>query len=650
METKNEAKTSVAQTLSEAVTVLEAAAAGDQNLSAEGRQTLAKVGKSLGAESLPFEIDGARVDLLAPPADLSPAVRATLGKLADGFKAMTAASNVEPVVFGDIPVQNSEIHQLLQNEYDSHSFARLFEFARENKVFAVRINEANGLVRTAEAEENWEMSGRQWVTDTVRCGDIERDVNPLAWRKAMLTLCKFYIQPEELDAIKKSVANPEYYRSGGLLDGVAHIFIPETLKRDLSWFNNKRLESHALALFGICETVIAGDGKTKYGFSKEELRENKNLIATTVANLAAYLKAINTNNGAIDFSAPSAGPWEEIPFPEGLTWDTEAARAAFAALKTMLALENELRNELAELVYKEQNWLRNKNGELDQVIAAAQKKVEERLLGENGPQENPNRPFDCSLAFISTSTIELDTNTVEDVKRHYSLLAAIEEKLVRQFGIIRYAPFALEVQRHDKSTTTEQVFDSYLADNYWLVPALRAHLSGQKSNLKDYGSSDCSTSEEYFERVKQARPETEAQWCFVSVIAEGYARQVAKLLNLQNGDFEAEPEAEAEIEQLITHGQSKAAEFLNRSFARITPAQSTGSSDYCKANGKPCPPFAIPEAYEMVSSIPDNRTETKTTGRQAALPGANTPLAWGQASLYNASKIFLANLQLLEKR
>jgi hypothetical protein len=35
---------------------------------------------------------------------------------------------------------------------------------------------------------------------------------------------------------------------------------------------------------------------------------------------------------------------------------------------------------------------------------------------------------------------------------------------------------------------------------------------------------------------------------------------------------------------------------------------------------------------------------------QNAVAGANTPLAWGQASLYSASTIFLKNLRDLEQQ
>ena len=96
----------------------------------------------------------------------------------------------------------------------------------------------------------------------------------------------------------------------------------------------------------------------------------------------------------------------------------------------------------------------------------------------------------------------------------------LEENLVRSHGIIRYAPFNLAMD----DGREEPVFDSYLADNYWLTAELRTAISAtgsQTQTAKQYGSSDCSTHEDYLARVKLARPGTEAQWCFVLCYSGG---------------------------------------------------------------------------------------------------------------------------------
>ncbi len=617
--------------LCQALTVLSAVADGIRNLLSDDQKWLDELGKSLSTNSLPVTTKNGDFDLLsASDMQRRPDQRNSyLAKLIASVRAMVAASETQYAVFDHnglpIAVHNEAVAALMRPDYCSESFAALLDFCRSKDVFALKINQENGLVKTAEVEENWDMSGRQWVTDTVRCGDIERHIDEPAWRKAMLALCRFYNQSEEIAAMEKSIADPEYYRGGGLLDGVAHIFIPESLKRDGSWFNNKRLESHGLALQAICDTV-RGD----FAFTANEMTENLPLIGTTIANLASYLKAINTNkSGNFDFGAPSAGPWEEIPFPEGLTWDTEAIRSAFASV---LALVQDQRHSLlTEFMISAENgrwqWIGDQKI-LSDLIAAAQAKIVERLFSGPQPVENPQRPLDCSLAFISTSSIKFEEDPLSNCRLHFRLLAAVEENLVRDHGIIRYAPFDLAMPDGRR----EQVFDSYLADSYWLLPEIRARFSagahGSEPVFKDYGSSDCSTAEEYLARVRQARPDLEAEWCFVSVIADGYGRQVADLLKLKEQG--AELARAAELNELIDHGMKKATLFINRSFARIT------GNGQVKANGMPCPAFAIPEAYEMVQS---------GQGQTGALAGVNTPLAWGQASLASACRFLESNLK-----
>lgn len=654
----------------EALSQLDEVASGRKPVSENDQNWLTYLGKSLTRETLPIAIDGHTVDLLkaesllnwqeAASAENNQALLKVLQKFKTSLRAMLCASSHEPAYIDEdshkLPVHNLAVASYLKTRYSVESFSALFDFCQDRQVFALSVNEQNGLVRTAEAEENWDMSGRQWVTDTVRCGDMERALKPLAWRQAMLTLCRFYGQSEEVEAIKKSIANPEFYRSGGLLDGVAHIFLPDTLKRDATWFNNKRLESHGLALKAICDTVIAAANGEDCGFSEKEIADHTDLIANTIVMVASYLKAINTNEtGEFDFNAPSAGPWEEIPFPLGLTWDTEAIRSGFESLQTLLSLTSAKADAILSSISQNKygQWLysQNQKNTLAELIKAARSKILDRLFSSPLPIENPHRPSDCSLAFIATSTIKMHDHPIEDVRLQYRLLSAIEELLVRDHGIVRYAPFNLPLA----SGHSELVFDSYLADNYWLLPELRAAISGHSSHLKDYGSSDCSTNDEYLARVKQARPDSEAQWCFVSVLAEGYSRQVAKLLNMK-GSAQGNLNQQ-EVAGLIAQGHAQATRFINRSYARITPGDDSTTDSktdstkiqHYKANGMPCPGYAIPEAYEMVTPLNLDITGSAQASGQKAVAGANTPLAWGQASLHSASTIYLRNLQELEQ-
>lgn len=577
-------------------------------------------------------------------------------KLIDSLRALVASASYNPkkIRLGDIKlcVHNGEVAARLKSTYTPLQFNELFEFCSGNGVFSINVDEKTGLVETSSVEENWEMSGRRWVTDTVRCGDIEKVIKPSAWCKALLTLADFYSQKEEIAAIEHAVQDPNFYRLGGLTDGVAHIFIPETLKRDKSWFNNKRLESHALALSAFCQSIGDIDSETgTIALAQQDIAERESMIslladegtrakiATVISNLAVYLKVINTNpkTGVFDFAAPSAGPWEEVPFADGLTWDTAATLAAFVDLRALLFAYDPTASELLKLIRsaiintKYGAWLKNKTT-LDELVERAHEKLVYRLFGSEEPIEHPLRPFDSSSAFISTSAIKLADTAVEDAALHCRLLDSLERHLLRENGMIRYAPFSLPIGKGKE----ELVFDSYLADNYWLAAPLRAVVTGQKqSSGQEFGSQDCSATAAYVERVKQCRPHSEAQWCWVSVMAEGYARQAVKIFTASRGHT-----LNADEQRMADKALRKATEFINRSYARITGAAPESA---CKANGKKCRGFSVPEAYEHVGSI------GKPVDSEV-LPGVNTPLAWGTASLFSASRWFMDALKLADQQ
>lgn len=601
-------------------------AASKAPLSKSDERLLSELAKTLGLEHLPV---AGGLDLLsARDLEMLPERKTTMTSLINSLAAIAEADSYEPKILPlgaiSLPVHNLDIASHLRANYSAAQFSELFTLAQEAGGFKVSIQEDTGLVRTSDASENWHMSARQWVTDTVRCGDLEREINPPRWRRALLTLCRFYNQKDELNAIEQSVKDPDWYRLGGPINGVAHIFIPDTLHRDESWFNNKRLESHGLALQALCELATSL-------VSNDELEPEAELflILDTIANLASYLKSINTNpkNGQFDFDAPSAGAWEEIPFAGGLTSDTEAMRAGFAALQELIQVAPEkLRDRLVNSRFGA--WLSDA-AQLKALIDAAHLKIMDRLFGAAHPIENPIRPTDSSLSFISTSTIKLSEVVAEDVTRHFQVLSYLEETIVRDNGIIRYAPFPLKLS--DGKTVC--AVDSYLTRDFWILPSLRAALQGHKDDSAAFDSSDCSSEEDFVRRNSLALPDCEAQWFMVSIMASGYCRQVSKLL-----DLAAQRPLTTEESSLLNHGQEKATQMINRSYARFTGTGRHGEAQL-KANGMQCQSFALPEAYEFVST---------TDGKSArALPGADTPLAWAEASLFDASRRFLQNLERL---
>ncbi len=212
-----------------------------------------------------------------------------------------------------VRVHNPALGELLRARYEVNSFQGLFEQAWQDGTFGLRVDERTGLASTSgvSSSENPEMSERQWVTDTVRTGEMERQLDPQGWRRALLTLAGFYTNPTEQAAFDRAIANPATYREGGPEEGVAHIFYPNTLQRDPSWFNNKRLESHGLALKALAEALTAGLVRGEpWGFPDSQAVDDR--ILRSVANLAAYFVAVDYPS-----APPPLGTGRRLPSPAG---------------------------------------------------------------------------------------------------------------------------------------------------------------------------------------------------------------------------------------------------------------------------------------------------------------------------------------------
>jgi hypothetical protein len=566
-----------------------------------------------------------------------------LENLLSNLRAIVAATQHACTSFNiglaTIPIYNKTVAPLLRNRYSSKEFTDLYDIVDKGQTFLLQIDATTGLASTCGSSENWDMSGRQWLTDSLRCADIQRDRYPQTWAQCLLTLCAFYNQPVEHDSFKRCIADPDHYRRGPISSGVAHVFIKNTLARDPKWIKNNRLESHGLALEALCDTVIAGvDKKQAWGISPDHLRaeHQRETLVATIANLANYLRAINTDpaTGRPDFAAPTSGAWEQLPFAGGLTWDIEAMRAGLNSLANLLfANELEGNQDIAlvrRLIMQHPGceWLRGRQ-QLDALIGCALDKVRSRLFDGPTPYEHPSRPADAALAFISTSSANLSDSFEEDIARQFKLLEFVESRLVRSNGMLRYEPFEVE----ETPGRFGKTFDSYLADNYWFIPSLRRVLQGRDSEpLIELKGGHTNTPADHLNKSRLARPGLEAEWFMVSVMSEGYSRQVSKLLRRLESGIRDKDNREL---QLLQYGHTKAVEFINRSYARITGER------LVKANGRACPAFAVPEAFEYVSTLAEQYTTT-------TLPGVHTPLTWAIASLYGASKLLRSNLLQIE--
>lgn len=190
------------------------------------------------------------------------------------------------------------------------------------------------------------------------------------------------------------------------------------------------------------------------------------------------------------------------------------------------------------------------------------------------------RKSDSAMAFIPQTEILNSGNIVADSISKIGLLRQLERDLVKENGAMRY--------KNDEYLN----LDYHKLTNVWV----------------------------------ENKRQNEAQWFLVSEISKGYGKIVKDLIkHIQ------EHGQNNKTKKLLDYALKKETEFINRSYARITPKNSV------KANGYSCPAYKVPEAYEAIST---------NTGIKY-VPGAHTPLTWAESSLLEASELFMENLNKL---
>lgn len=524
-------------------------------------------------------------------------------------------------------VHNRNIANMIRDSYNKEELDIISTYLDKNKVFDLSdnsaygfvINKENGLVEICGSTENYEMNQRCWITDIMRIGDIQKDKRPETWTKALSSIANYYYTQD--NQFKKLIKHPELYRSDDISEGIPHIFIPKTYELDKEWFNNKRLESHGLALKEFSRAIIDGIyHKQNYGFdSVKNIPQN---IFLALDNLTKLFKEIDYT------TAPTSGNWEEICFKNGLTTDVEIIRSGLCAYKNLLynsmySSEKgicEVRN-----IIKKYNPLSEQ--ELENIIQKGLQRVRRQYLKE-APNE---REIDASLVFITTSDVKLSDSLAEDVKKNFEILNMLEKELVRKNGILRYKPFVFKMKDGHNYLTN----DSYLGLNYSCAIDKTGKINLEwKTFIDKYGSKDASDPDIFYLRDQFSFPNTEAEWFMVSDMSVGYGKQIEKIIyNAKNNNRDLTKE---EI-LLVNHAKLKQTEYFNRSIARITD-ENPQEIHQIKANGLEIPKVTLPEAYQYVTDL-DNK--------KVCIPGINVPLAWALASLYNALKQQNKTLELL---
>lgn len=579
-----------------------------------------------------------------------------LKDIVNTVNVLLEASDYNPVkrTFGtndgknyQIAVHNRDISGQLKDNYTARDFAELFKHCNKQGTFQLTVHPELGVAKTSDSLVK-EMSDRTWITDT--CRNLSLMQHKPEHHKfvpvAINTMAHFYKKKE--DQFEQVIQNPASYtpylglenkedafKYTGEINpkvGVAHIFYPNTLDEDPDWGNRRRLESLGLFLKKSCETIThkMGDGG-KWGYNSAD--EIPNDVIDSIANVAKYLQAIDYPY------APSAGNWEEVAIAGGLTWDTEVIKEGYKELKELLFSKKYDNNpEIAKIRKRLQN---TKYGrflsdpkEIDKLIAIG----EERVKNHNTAESPALRQQDASLAFVTHSIIPdrnmIGETAIDIVKRNIETLEVLEKQQVRENGVTRYAPFKLTLSDGESLETT----DSYLTLGYEIATDKNGKISLQVKEIKDdFGARDCSDPRVFAARAKLSPGDNvTAQWFMVSDISKGYGVQLEKLLQLYQKADCNEQEA---LMPLIQKVYKKETEYINRGYARITGTHEDGEA-VLKANGQECPAYKVPEAYMAVPTI---------DGKIKFLPGTNSPLAWAQTSLYDASMQYVKNLRTLEK-
>lgn len=497
--------------------------------------------------------------------------------------------------FGDyvIPVHNEEIGKHLRRTYTSGQFNELFNFTKQKGTFDYIMDDKSGFVKTSliNRKENVLMSDMIWITDTCNNMVLIKSQHPQDCTKVLNKMADLYEgQKEVFDEIismpSKYKKNPIHVWQGQI--GVGHCFVPQTHRPHI-WFAKTRLESIGNYLQQSSDIIITGLEGGKYGYkTADEIPQN---VIDSIANCTKYLKSINYPE------ARSCGAWEEQTFMSSLSSDTSICNQGIRDVMKLM-FEPSKNKEILKLRTRIMN---SKHGDI-----FANKKDLESLLraGETRIMIQPDietiathprgtnskdikfyeRYYDSAMAFIP-QTEKIDSkNIYRDTAKKLYLLKKLEKNLVRDNGAIRYKG------------------DEYLNLDY--------------HTLKNPWTDN--------------KKKNEAEWFLVSEMSCGYGAIARQLLE------------HIQQKRTITENDKKylfmalkgETEYINRSYARITPKNMTKSNMYT------CPAYRVPEAYEAV---------TTRKGKIKFVPGAHNPLTWAESSLYKASEMFLSNLKKLEE-
>jgi hypothetical protein len=552
------------------------------------------------------------------------------------------AGQWQPQPYQDYVLNNAVFRPLTQ--WQPHVVAEYLAFLQDHGTFDFGMHPQSGLLETSDTLQAH--MHRQWITDSCMGGWWQRSVQPTMWQRNMATQAGVMQHPSVKQAVQAAQQNPDWYRKGPVENGIFHLYfpdslvwdaqgtlIPEHVRTDATWHNCKRLESQAQLLYYLATTSLASPLLTTtashpWGFEIAFWDSpSASHVIDTMIDLTRYLVAVTTDpaTGKPNFVTPSAGAWEEYPFPQGMTSD---AAWIVLALETVANL-TQVAGAYGPLVRLPQALA---GIAFDAWIAAGRDYIHQRitvpLQSGQAPVQTPDRPDDMCLLLLAGSPYVFDLNDpIADVKIRLGLVRHSKQALQGPYGIRRFNHYHIEGL---------DLHDNYLNYAAQFPRAFYAHWLGitlTPDEAYPIAGEDASAPATLIDRQLTSRWVYSAQWGLgqsAALQAMARARQTLLALDPQAGAMQPSQNPTesppAPLEQcLFKQVTTELLDSLNRCLAAIPGPLHDQSPLILRADGSPCPPYAAMEAWQVV---PDEK------GQAVWLPGANT-LPWHAAQLYD---------------
>ncbi len=542
--------------------------------------------------------------------------------------------------------------------YAVYDLEDLMNDLNEKKIFEFTTNPKTGLIETSSTinpHMQW-----QWITDSCMAGLWQRDNDPFSWRKSMIIHAAVMNTNEVNIAVSHIAKDPDWYRKAqedkdSLDRGIHHIFDPNSISisavgspviKDIelgTWIHPRRIESLALLLLNILETIEAGVHHEEWGFDygADFNEQNREIVFKAVYNLVTFLMSVNWNSkhNMYDANAPTSSAWEEIIFWEGVSLDTAYTYLALDKFCKLIFSENyakttaisDLKKTLNDLVgdcFAYADCLNE--SQVRMLMQACNSKIYEWIVkpilyDRTQAIHSPENKVDSCLVLLAASNYKFSEDVSLDTEIRKGIVEMCENLLGDHYGMRRYNKFTRE---DIMAGTYVKVFDSYLNLNSQIVNELTPIaqiMLGQKAEIMQISPKYSSTTE-FMKRQKLAKSDYSAQWSIGTTAAlQALAKSKINLINHSKLIKYMSPQTESMIKDL----DIKIAHYINKTLSLIAGFK---EMEMIRADGSSLAhSYSIMEAYQAITDL---------SGKTKWIPGAHT-LSWSAAQFYDGLKLAL---------